>query len=96
MLTKEGHVKIMDFGISSLVDGQEKQESQNLSTLEGSPIFMAPELYENKNANTITDIFAPGVSLFYAQTKVLPFSGMSRETLIWNIIKTDIPLPSSK
>lgn len=96
MLTNEGHVKIMDFGISSLVDSQEKQESKNISTLEGSPIFMAPELYENNNANTITDVFALGVSLFYSQTKVPPFSGMSRETLIWNIINTDIPLPSSK
>jgi serine/threonine protein kinase len=96
MITRDGDIKIMDFGISTLVEDHAQEDDRSPGSLEGSPVFMAPELYENKDASTSTDVFALGVSLFYAQTSQLPFAGMPRETLIWNILNTDIPAPSSK
>jgi len=97
MLTPDGCVKIMDFGISSLIEdrsGEPKIDKQ--SSLEGSPVFMAPELYDNKSPNTISDVYALGISLYVSQTGEIPFKATTRETLIRNVISTDIPLPSSR
>lgn len=97
MLTSDGCIKIMDFGISSLIEeGRGEQEADNTSSLEGSPVFMAPELYDNKTPNTITDVYALGISLYLTLTGESPFSGKTREALIMNITCTGIPAPSSR
>lgn len=97
MLTSDGAVKIMDFGISSVIEeGRDEKASGKSSNLEGSPVFMAPELYDNKTPNTITDVYALGVSLYFAQTGKSPFDGKTYETLIWNILNADLRAPSTR
>ena len=96
MLTFDGDIKIMDFGISSIIQHDNEQESGKVLTLEGSPIFMAPELYQHQPAAITSDVYALGISLFCSLTARPPFSLVSQEKLIHDITETGIPAPSSK
>ncbi len=96
MLTSDGQVKIMDFGISSIVQSGNESETQADSSQEGSPMFMAPELFQNINASITSDIYALGITLFYTQTSKPPFPLISQQDLISNIVNTGIPAPSTR
>ncbi len=96
MLTSDGQVKIMDFGISSIVHNSNNSENQADTILEGSPMFMAPELFQNNNAGITSDIYSLGITLFYSQTSKRPFPLISQQDLIDKIVNTGIPAPSTK
>ena len=96
MLTLDGDIKIMDFGISSITQQDKDKEAGKASSLEGSPVFMAPELYQHQPAGITSDVYALGISLFYSLTARPPFSLISQEQLIHDITETGIPAPSSK
>ncbi len=96
MLTSDGQVKIMDFGISSIVQSGNESETHTDSSPEGSPMFMAPELFQNINAGITSDIYALGITLFYTQTSKPPFPLISQQDLISNIVNTGIPAPSTR
>ncbi len=96
MMTSEGQVKIMDFGISSIIQSSNESENYSDSSQEGSPMFMAPELFQNINAGITSDIYALGITLFYTQTSQSPFSPKSQKDLISKIVNSGIPAPSTR
>ena len=49
LLTKNGHIKISDFGLSAIIDPV-KQEKINNAEIIGTPLYMAPEV----NNGTVT------------------------------------------
>ncbi len=79
MLTPEGHVKVMDFGLAKRVtptEGQEKEITMAL-TREGSTLgtvpYMSPEQGRGQEVDTRSDIFSFGVVLYEMLTGVHPF-----------------------
>jgi serine/threonine-protein kinase len=67
-------LKILDFGISKRVDGDESLTGS--ATMLGSPLFMAPEQIRSaKHVDARVDVWALGVVLFQALTGQLPFRG---------------------
>lgn len=68
MVTRDGKIKLIDFGIAKKVDGL-KTHDRNLTTagqFMGKPQYAAPELIigDLKNQNKPTDIYALGVYCF--------------------------------
>lgn len=85
MVTKDGKIKLIDFGIAKKVDGL-KTHDRNLTTagqFMGKPQYAAPELIigDLKNQNKPTDIYAIGVLLFQLIVGHLPFEGPSNVVL---------------
>jgi len=81
MLTPEGHVKVMDFGLAKQVtpvEGQE-QEITTALTKQGSTLgtvpYMSPEQVRGQEVDTRSDIFSFGVVLYEMLTGVNPFKG---------------------
>ena len=78
MLTGEGHVKIMDFGLAKRVamEGQDQEITAVLtetgSTL-GTVPYMSPEQVRGQQVDTRSDIFSFGVVLYEMLTGVHPF-----------------------
>ena len=85
MITQDGKIKLIDFGIAKKVDGL-KTHDRNLTTagqFMGKPQYAAPELIigDLKNQNKPTDIYAVGVLLFQLIVGHLPFEGPSNVVL---------------
>jgi serine/threonine-protein kinase len=74
LVTAEGRVKIMDFGIA-LDESARRLTWSGLSTTIGTPDYMAPEQVSGRHGDARTDVYALGTMLFEMLTGELPFAG---------------------
>ncbi|MFY0562786.1 protein kinase domain-containing protein [Archangium lansingense] len=72
-LTREGTVKLLDFGLSHLTLAS-AENAPHLPTA-GTPAYMAPEQWRGETQGARTDIWAAGVVLYEMLTGGLPFAG---------------------
>ncbi|MGB7284343.1 MAG: protein kinase [Candidatus Acidiferrum sp.] len=82
MVTKEGVVKVVDFGIARLTDMSLTQPNMMI----GSRAYMSPQLYKGERADARSDIWALGVSLYELLAYRRPFTGDSEAELMFHII----------
>ena len=75
MLTFDGQVKVLDFGIA-LMRGRQAPVTE-LGTIKGKPPYLSPEQVKNQPIDRRTDIFAAGVVLHEMLTSDRLFSGDS-------------------
>lgn len=92
MITKDGHIKIMDFGIASLKN-EEKFTKDGL--LLGSLLYVAPEIIKGEKASIKTDIFSLCTVFYYLLTKEKPFKHSSTVKLLKAILEEE-PTPIQK
>jgi serine/threonine protein kinase len=79
MLTPQGVVKLMDFGIArSATDGSLTSTGTTLGSLN----YMPPEQVRGESADARSDIYSFGVSLYELLTAKLPFRGDSQYSLM--------------
>jgi len=90
MLTPDGTVKLMDFGIAKIA-GEQKMTQVNkiIGTIE----FMAPELIQGKEATASSDIYAMGLTLYEVLSGKLPFENDTDYNLMQAILKKKINPP---
>ncbi|GAB2800071.1 hypothetical protein GCM10027275_52600 [Rhabdobacter roseus] len=92
MLTREGKVKLMDFGIARVVGAQRLTRMNHVvGTLE----YMAPELIEGRDPSVQSDLYAAGVLFYELLSGKLPFEGTTESALISAIVNKS-PIPLSK
>src|SRR5207237_10901571 len=72
MVTEEGVVKVMDFGIARIT-GAEHLTGGGLTM--GTPAYMAPEQVLGKDVDARSDLYAIGVVLYRLWTGQQPFHG---------------------
>src|SRR5208283_2093856 len=82
MVTKEGVVKVVDFGIARLTDMSLTQPHMMI----GSRAYMSPQLYKGDRADARSDIWAVGVTLYELLAYRRPFTGDSEAELMFHII----------
>jgi len=72
LVRKDGQVKLLDFGIAKLLEGEGKPGQPTQLTVEGgramTPEFAAPEQLQGGRVTTATDIYAIGVLLYVLLT----------------------------
>ncbi len=84
MLTPDGTLKLMDFGIAK-VAGEQKMTQVN--KIVGTIEFMAPELIEGKDASIASDIYSMGATLYELVSGKLPFESDTDFNLMQAILK---------
>jgi TolB-like protein len=94
MLTSEGLVKIMDFGLAKLRGvGRVTKEGTTLGTIP----YMSPEQVRGIEVDQRSDIFSWGVVLYEMITGHLPFRGEHEAAVIYSIVnETPEPLARYK
>ena len=86
MMTREGAVKLIDFGIATRSGTRE-------STLTGKPAYMAPEMIAELRADQRSDIFGLGVVLYEMLTGRRLFAGASPTDVLAAVLRTEVPDP---
>jgi serine/threonine-protein kinase len=81
MLTPDGKVKLLDFGIA-LDDAARRITWFGLSATLGTPDYMAPEQIHGRRGDVRTDVYALGSMLFEMITGEPPFVGGNAQSLL--------------
>lgn len=89
MLTKDGAVKLTDFGLAKLKG--RAQITREGSTM-GTAAYVSPEQLRSEEADHRSDLFSLGVVLFELLTGHLPFRGEHESALTYSIAHED-PVP---
>ena len=89
MVTKDGDVKIADFGAAFL-----RKSKATQTTAMGSPFYMAPEQIEGKDLTFHSDMYSMGIVMYELLTGKRPFTASSIDALVQQILFEDPPPPS--
>lgn len=90
LITREGSLKVADFGIAHVTDSTLTQEG----ALIGTPHYMSPEQFMGQNIDGRADLFSVGIILYELLTGEKPFSGEALSTVMHHVIKTMPVVPS--
>jgi serine/threonine-protein kinase len=102
LLTRKGEVKVADFGLSRVLEGERPAVNLTQSGVTmGTPLYMSPEQVEGKPVDPRTDIYSLGITCFHMFAGEPPFKGSTAFEValqhvrqappqLWSI-RTDLP-----
>ena len=88
MLTRDGQVKIGDFGVAKRLSNEDTETRRMV----GSPRYMSPEQVNNETVSTQTDLYSLGVSMYELLTGQPPFTARGLSQLVM-MIRAEEPKP---
>ncbi len=98
MVTNEGRVKVLDFGLAKDVRASNpggatltSASQTEIGVVMGTPAYMSPEQTSGRPLDHRTDIFSMGVLLYEMSTGRRPFEGTSSAELVSAILR-DTPV----
>lgn len=86
MMTREGTVKLIDFGIAT-------RSGTRDHSLTGKPAYMAPEMVVELRADNRSDIFSLGTVLYEMLTGERLFGGATTSEVLEQVIAAKMPAP---
>jgi serine/threonine protein kinase/Tfp pilus assembly protein PilF len=86
MLTEEGQVKIMDFGLAKLERGADLTKTM---TIMGTPAYMSPEQARGEVVDHRTDIWSLGCVFFEMLSGRRPFPNEHDQAVIYSILNEE-------
>ncbi|HEY3974615.1 MAG TPA: protein kinase [Candidatus Sulfotelmatobacter sp.] len=99
MVTNDGRVKVLDFGLAKDVGAESSTDATLTSAgrtevgmVMGTPGYMSPEQVSGRALDHRTDIFSLGVVLHEMATGRRPFAGTSSAELVTSILRDNPPL----
>ena len=100
-ITKEGRVKILDFGLAKLTHpdvlasqlpvGDKAEQLTETGVVMGTVVYMSPEQVSGKKVDHRSDIFAFGAVLYEMLYGKRPFRGETQIEVMHAILKADPP-----
>ena len=83
MVTKQGYVKVTDFGLALVADWSRRTQRDQTP---GTPAYMSPEQAIGESVDRRADIWALGVVLYEMVTGRLPFDGEYQQAVLYAVI----------
>jgi serine/threonine-protein kinase len=81
LLTAEGQVKLIDFGIA-MAESERRLTWAGFSSALGTPDYMAPEQIRGRRGDARTDVYALGMLLYEMLTANVPFESGNQRALL--------------
>ena len=91
IVSKEGKVKVTDFGIAKVASSS----TINSSSTMGSVHYISPEQARGGYSDERSDIYSLGITIFEMLTGTVPFDGDSTVAVAVQHIQDEIPAPST-
>ena len=88
MVSEDGTVKVVDFGIARVLETSKTQTGMLIGTF----AYMSPEQYHGEHANERSDIWSFGVLVYELLSYQRPFTGSTPASLMHNICNEE-PAP---
>jgi serine/threonine protein kinase/tetratricopeptide (TPR) repeat protein len=92
LVTVEGVVKILDFGLAKLSG---RTTITKTGSTVGTAAYMSPEQVQGIDVDGRTDLFSLGVVMYEMTTGRRPFVGEHEAALMYSIVNIDPPAPTS-
>ena len=90
LISASGIIKICDFGFARAIDNKTM-----ITSIKGTPLYMAPELLKEYPYNKKADLWSLGVILYELYVGQPPFYTNNFQTLLHKIAKEEIRYPDS-
>jgi eukaryotic-like serine/threonine-protein kinase len=94
MLTREGVVKVMDFGIARAVTASSATMTQTAAVI-GTAQYLSPEQARGESVDPRSDVYSTGILLYELLTGVPPFRGDSPVAVAYQHVREDPRPPST-
>src|SRR5262249_11535213 len=92
LLTLDGQPKVTDFGLAKITSTQDPGQSR-IGMIVGTPSYMAPEQAQGSSANTASDIYSLGATLYEMLTGRPPFRAASVYGTLVQVMNQDMVPP---
>ena len=92
MITREGEVKVMDFGIARTTTGDTLTQTASIL---GTASYLSPEQAQGESVDARSDIYSVGCVLYEMLTAGAPFTGDSPVTIAYKHVR-ETPVPPSR
>ncbi len=90
MLTRDGDVKVADYGLARVLLSDDPQLTRAGTTL-GTPMYMSPEQIQEGQVDIRSDLYSLGVTLFHMLAGRPPFTGETPLALAMQHVQTEPP-----
>ena len=81
-----GRIVLMDFGAA---DGDELLDRSAAPDLKGTPLYLAPEVFQGDRPSVKSDLYSLGVLLYYLVSGDFPVNGHSLDDIRQRALRTD-------
>ncbi|NNK64558.1 MAG: serine/threonine protein kinase, partial [Gemmatimonadetes bacterium] len=98
LVTVEGPVKLLDFGIAKLLSPDPLDESGSVTRADrrfATPEYAAPEQLLGEPVSTLTDVYSLGALLYELLTGLRPYERREGESVLERMIRGDEPTAPS-
>ena len=93
MITTEGQVKVMDFGIARAISDSSETQAHTAGIV-GTAQYFSPEQARGETVDSRTDLYSMGVLLFEMLAGRPPFKGDTAVSVAYQHVSEQVSLPS--